>query len=97
MLLMVEKGIPGGICQAIYRYGKAKNIYMKNYDKSIISSYLMYLDENNWYGLAMSQKLPVNGFKWVKSVSKFEDSNKRYFLKIDVEYRKTSQWFYIFT
>ena len=90
MLLMVEKGIPGGICQAKHRYGKANNIYMKNYDKSIKSSYLMYLDASNWYGLAMSQKLAVTGFKWVKNVSKFENSNKRYFLEIDVEYRKTS-------
>ena len=39
---------------------------MKNFDKSIESSYLMYLDANNWYARAMSQKLPVNGFKWEK-------------------------------
>ena len=31
MLLMVEKGIRGGICHAIYRYAKASNKYMKNY------------------------------------------------------------------
>ena len=29
MLLMVEKGTRGGICQAIYRYAKANNKYMK--------------------------------------------------------------------
>ena len=63
MLLMVEKGTRGGICQAIHRYAKANNKYMNNYDKDIISSYLMYLDANNLYGWAMSQKLPVNGFK----------------------------------
>ena len=50
MLLMVEEGI---------RYTKANNKYMKSYDKNIISSCLMYLDENNLYGWAMSQKLPV--------------------------------------
>ena len=32
MLLMVEKGIRGGICHAIYRYTKANNKYMKNYN-----------------------------------------------------------------
>ena len=61
---MVEKDIRDGICHAIHRYAKANNKYMKNYDKKIILSYLMYLDTNNLYGLAMSQNLPVNGFKW---------------------------------
>ena len=37
---------------------------MKNYDKNKESSYLMYLDANNFYGWAMSQKLPVGSFKW---------------------------------
>ena len=38
MLLMVEKGIRGEICQVIYRYAKANNKYMKNYDKNNESS-----------------------------------------------------------
>ena len=50
MLLMVEKGARGGICQSIHRYSNANNKYMKNYDEDIISSYLMYLDANNLYG-----------------------------------------------
>ena len=63
MLLMVEKGIGGGICQTIHRYAKANNKYMKNYVKSIESSFIEYLDANNLYGWAISQKLPVNSFK----------------------------------
>ena len=39
---------------------------MKNYDKNSESSYIEYLDANNLHGWAMSQKLPVKGFKWVK-------------------------------
>ena len=60
---MVEKGIRGVTCQAIHRYAKANNKYMKNYNGNIISSYVIYLDANNLHGWAMSQKLPVNGFK----------------------------------
>ena len=57
----------------------------------------MYLDTNNVYGLGISQKLPVNGFKWVKKLSKFnedfkksydENSDKEYILDVDVKYLK---------
>ena len=79
MLLMVERGIRGWICHAIDRYAKANNKYMKNYDKDMESSYLEYLDANNLYGLAMSQKRPVNGFEWVEELSQFnEDFIKNY-------------------
>ena len=50
MLLMVEKGIRGGICHAIYRYAEANNKYMKNYNKDKEETFIQYLDANNLYG-----------------------------------------------
>ena len=97
MFLIVENVIRGRNCQGIHRYTKANNKYMKNYDKSIESSYIVFLDANNLYGWAMSQKLPVNGFKWAKNLSEFnedfiknydENSDKGYFLEEDVAYSK---------
>ena len=97
MLLMIESGIRGSMCQSIHTYAKANNKYMINYDKSIKSSYLMYLDANNLYGWTMSKKLPVNGFKWENDLSRFnenfiknynENSDVGYFLEVDIEYPK---------
>ena len=63
----------------------------------IKSSYLEYLDANNLYGWAMSQKLPVRNFKWIEKddISKFdekfiksfdENGDKGYILEVNVEY-----------
>ena len=99
MLLMIEKGIRGGMCQSTHRYAKANNKYMKNYDEKIEPSYLTYIDANNLYGWAMSQKLLANDFIWYNDyLSDFneefvknynENSDERYFLEVDIEYPKT--------
>ena len=97
MLLMVEEGIRGGICHSIHRYAKANNKYMENYDESKESSYIQYLDANNLYGWAMSQRLPVNNFKWIEDISRIneefikdynENNKKGYILEVDVKYPK---------
>ena len=73
MLLMVEKGIRGGICHFIYQYAKANNKYMKDYDKNKEWPYLQYWNVDNLYGWAISQKLTVNNFDWIKDTSQFND------------------------
>ena len=89
------------MCQATYRHAKANNKYMNNYDENKELSYLVYLDANNLYGWAMSQKLPVRNYKWIEKddISKFEekfikkfddDSDQGYILEVDVEYPKNS-------
>ena len=100
MLLMVEEGIRGGICQAIHHYETANNKYMKNYNKNVISSYLQYLDANNLYGWAMRKKLPVREFTRAKKPSiyteqaiKTYDQNNEYgaILEVDIEYRTVAR------
>ena len=60
MLLMVQKGIIGGmslyllICKS-----------MKDFDKDKKLSYLQYWDVINLYPWAMSQNPPVNNFEWI--------------------------------
>ena len=95
MLLMVEKGIRGGISHSSYRYAKANNKYMKDYDKNKELSYLQYWDVNNLYDWAMLQKLPVNIFERTEDTSQFnkdfiksynEASAEGYFLEVNVQY-----------
>ena len=93
MLLMVEQGIRGGMQDAINRYKKANNKYMKDCEKNKESSYLKYWNVNNLCGWSISQNLSVNGFEWVHETSQFnesfiksynEESEEGYFLEVDV-------------
>ena len=87
MLLLVENGIRGAICTAVHKYAKANNKYMKNYDSTKESTYLMYVDANNLYGYAMSKKFPVDNFKWELNLTIFtEDFIKNYDEECDIGY-----------
>ena len=90
MLLMVEKGIRGGVSMISNRYGKANNKYMGKSFKDIApSKYITYLDANNLYGWAMSKPLPTHGFKWMKK-SEFETWEKHpCILEVELEYPKS--------
>ena len=47
----------GGISYFVRRYSKADNKYMKDYDSSKESIFIIYLNANNFYGSAMSKYL----------------------------------------
>ena len=92
MLLMFERGIRGGITQAVLKYAAANNKYIGDkFDPKSESSYLQYLGTNNLYGWAMSQPLPTGGFRWV-SINPNEihelpaREDKGYLLEADVSY-----------
>ena len=58
MLLIIKKGMRERMCNAMHRYAKTSNKYMKNYIKNKESSYIQYFGENNLYPCAMPQRLP---------------------------------------
>lgn len=90
----IEKCMRGGISCISHRYGKANNKYMKDYDSSGPSKFIMYLDMNNLYGASMSQCLPTGGFKWLnqKKIGKINlgtyaaDSKKGLILEVELQY-----------
>ena len=100
MALFIEKGLRGGISYIAHRYARANNKYLPDYNRELDGSYLMYLDANNLYGWAMSERLPTGNFKWLNNLpdtpeeiefflSKYtEDSDKGIILEVDLEYQK---------
>ena len=99
MYSSTEKVMIGGISYIAKRFSKANNKYMQFYDDKKPSKYIIYLDQNNLYGWAMSQYLPYGRFKWLnqKEIDKFclnstgcnsieENSSDGYILEVDLEY-----------
>lgn len=97
MLLTYEKGVRGGLSQAVHRYTSANNKYMTNHDPNQPSSYITYLDANNLYGWAMSKKLPIGDYTFVNDHSRCTsefienydvNSDIGYLFEVDVDYPK---------
>ena len=97
LLVIIEKGIRGGIWDGTHWYAKNNPKYAQNYDKNKESSYLMYWNMNNFYQLAISQNLLLAGFKWVGSTFQFnkgftenynDDSKEGYLLENHGQYLK---------
>ena len=74
MLLVVKKGIGGGMSQNSSICKKKNNYkFMKNYDKNEELPYLKYRDSNNLYGWEMSQRFPVNNFELIEDTPQFNE------------------------
>ena len=98
MLMMFEQGKRGGISHISKRYAEANNKHMKDFDETKPSTFVQYLDANNLYGWAMSQKVPTHGFKGIdvdkSSVLKLlekKDTNQGFIFEVDLEY-PSSLW-----
>jgi hypothetical protein len=94
MYLMIEKGIRGGISTIPHRFSRANNPYLEDYDPTLPTTYIIYLDANNLYGWAMSQPLPTDCFQFLTEqqmneldvLSIPDDSDIGYILEVDLEY-----------
>ena len=67
--LFIEKGLRGGISYIAKRHAKANNKYMNDYDPKKQSTFISYLDINDFYVWAISEYLPYEGFKWLKNIN----------------------------
>ena len=93
-LLFVERGMRGGVSVITNRFAKANNPYMKIYDAKKKHSYIIYLDANNLYGYAMSQRLPIGEFSWAdpkdftaeKVLSLGDEEDYGYLFEVDLRY-----------
>ncbi len=93
---MVEVGTRGGVSQISNRYEKANNPYLQDYDPSMHTTYLQYLDANNLYGWAMVQPLPLSDFVFMqeKDIELFdvmsipETGKTGYILEVSLVYPK---------
>lgn len=94
MHLFIEKGIRGGVSMISNRYAEANNTLAGDYNPDIPTSYIIYLDMNNLYGLAMMSYLPVKNFHWLTNLelsvqdilSLPDEGENGMILEVDLEY-----------
>ena len=66
MYQLIQPNIRGGICHASVRYACANNKLMGSlFDPRLLTSYIIDVDANNFYGWVISQEMPDGNFEWV--------------------------------
>jgi hypothetical protein len=86
MYLFIERGIRGGISTITKRHAIANNKYMVKYNPQKDIKYNPYMDENNFYGWAMSQPLPIKNFKWMGGEELEEWTKHSCIFEVDLKY-----------
>lgn len=76
MHLMMERGIRGGLTVVVTWYVEANNHYIKVFDSTMDTSYVVYIDKNN--GHPTTGMPPFVGFKWAtdKDAQKIQKTGK---------------------
>jgi len=91
----IASGVRGGITYVAKRHSVANNKHLPDtFDPTRPSTYLVNLDVNNLYGLAMTEYLPYDRFAWLKKeeIEEFdlssvrENSDMGYILEVDLDY-----------
>ena len=95
LLEKVEKSKRGGYTfVGAERYVKANNKHLEDYDENLESNYLLYIDANNLYGLAMCQYLPYSDIKlnndilFDDGINTSDDSDIGYMVEVDLSFPK---------
>ena len=94
MVLMIERGMRGGISMISKKYAKANNPMVPGYDSSKNTSWLAFYDMNNLYGAAQSKVLPEKEFYWLNedeidqldTMNIADDSDTGFILEVDLDY-----------
>ena len=92
MFRFFERQIRGGVSSVFHRFSQANNKFMKDFDPSQPSKFIVYLDANSLYPTAMMQPLPVGGFEWLSEgvLEKWEkivdSEDLGCVLEVDLEY-----------
>jgi hypothetical protein len=93
MYQFFEGGIRGGQSIIMSKHMKANNPYLPDYNPNEKTTYLVYVDANNLYGVSMVSNLPHGNFKWCKLLTReeilnYQDGAIGYTLNVDLRYPK---------
>ena len=94
MYTFIEENLRGGVTTINHRQFKANNTYLEDFDPTLPSSFIHYVDANNLYGASMSAKLPTGNYRWLDQqeidsihfMREATDGEICYILEVDLEY-----------